>query len=65
MRALAALAGRTQAAYTSCGAPELLRRTLTGKRWALLQAMIGQGAMTIRESARRVGRNGKPEQRDV
>lgn len=40
MRPLAALAGRTQAAYTSFGAPELLRRTLTGMRWALLQAMI-------------------------
>ncbi|RYE99508.1 MAG: transcriptional regulator, partial [Oxalobacteraceae bacterium] len=44
---------------------ELLWQTLTRKRWELLQAMTGQGVMSIRESARRVGRDVKAVHGDV
>ena len=32
-------------------------QTLARKRWELLRAMTGQGAMSIRKVARRVGRD--------
>jgi predicted transcriptional regulator len=35
---------------------ELLWKVLTAKRWDILQAMTGQGEMTIREIARRIDR---------
>ena len=44
---------------------ELLWRTLTPKRWALLRAMTGVGVMSIREAARRVGRDVKAVHGDV
>lgn len=64
-RALAALGGRTQGSHISFASPELLWQTLTRKRWELLQAMTGQGAMSIREAARRVGRDVKAVHGDV
>jgi predicted transcriptional regulator len=39
--------------------PELLWQVLTAKRWELLKAMCGAGRMSIREAARRVGRDVK------
>ena len=45
--------------------PELLWRVLTTKRWELLKAMCGAGAMSIREAARRVGRDVKAVHGDV
>jgi predicted transcriptional regulator len=45
--------------------PELLWKVLTAKRWELLKAMAGQGPMTIREAARRVGRDVKAVHGDV
>ena len=45
--------------------PELLWRVLTAKRWELLRAMRGAGAMSIREAARRVGRDVKAVHSDV
>lgn len=44
---------------------ELMWRTLTPKRWQLLGAMMGQGPMSIREAARRVGRDVKAVHGDV
>lgn len=58
-RALAAFEGEAQGHHISFASVELLWRTLTRKRWELLQAMTGQGPMTIREVARRVGRDVK------
>ncbi|HET6468540.1 MAG TPA: hypothetical protein VFG43_09205, partial [Geminicoccaceae bacterium] len=58
-RALDAFAGDPQGAYISFTTVELLWHTLTPKRWELLRTMTGQGAMTIREVARRVGRDVK------
>jgi len=64
-RALDAFAGRKQRARISFASPELLWRVLTAKRWDLLKAMAGQGPMTIREAARRVGRDVKAVHGDV
>lgn len=64
-RALAAFEGQKQGAHISFASAELLWKTLTRKRWELLHAMTGQGAMSIREAARRVGRDVKAVHGDV
>jgi len=64
-RALAAFEGRKQGAHISFASAELLWQTLTRKRWELLRVMTGQGAMSIREAARRVGRDIKAVHADV
>lgn len=64
-RALAAFDGEDQGARISFASAELLWGTLTRKRWELLQAMTGQQAMSIREAARRVGRDVKAVHGDV
>lgn len=58
-RALAAFEGKKQGAFISFATPELLWSVLTAKRWALLKAMASGGAMTLREAARRAGRDVK------
>ena len=45
--------------------PELLWQVLTAKRWELLKALCGAGHISIRELARRVGRDVKAVQGDV
>jgi predicted transcriptional regulator len=52
-------------ARISFATPELLWKTLTAKRWALLQVMAGAGAMSIRETARRAARDVKAVHGDV
>ena len=64
-RALSAFEGQAQGAHISFASAELLWKTLTRKRWELLRAMTGQGAMSIREAARRVGRDVKAVHGDV
>jgi predicted transcriptional regulator len=64
-RALAAFKGSRQQARISFATPELLWKVLTAKRWDLLKVMAGQDAMTIREAARRVGRDVKAVHSDV
>jgi predicted transcriptional regulator len=64
-RALDAFAGRKQPARISFSTPELLWRVLTAKRWELIKAMAGQGPLSIREAARRVGRDVKAVHGDV
>ena len=64
-RALAAFEGQAQGAHISFASAELLWKTLTRKRWELLRAMTGQGAMSIREAARRVGRDVKAVHGDI
>ncbi len=49
----------------SFASPELLWKVLTGKRWQLLRALCGAGPVSIRESARRVGRDVKAVHGDV
>ena len=64
-RALAAFNGKAQGAHISFASAELLWKVLTAKRWELLKAMTGEGGMTIREAARRVGRDVKAVHGDI
>ncbi|MDR2507764.1 MAG: DNA-binding protein [Candidatus Accumulibacter sp.] len=52
-------------AHISFATPELLWKVLTAKRWSLLKALAGAGAISIREAARRVGRDVKAVHADV
>ena len=52
-------------ARISFATPELLWQVLTAKRWELLKAICGAGPMSIREAARRVGRDVKAVHGDV
>lgn len=61
----AAFRGEKQGEFLSFASVELLWKVLTVKRWDILQAMTGQGEMTIREIARRVGRDVKAVHSDV
>jgi predicted transcriptional regulator len=45
--------------------PELLWKVLTAKRWELLKALCGAGPVSIREAARRVGRDVKAVHGDI
>ena len=45
--------------------PELLWQVLIAKRWELLKVMCGAGPISIREAARRVGRDVKAVHGDV
>ena len=51
--------------HISFATPELLWRVLTLKRWELLKALSGAGPLSIRETARRVGRDVKAVHGDV
>ncbi len=52
-------------AHIGFATPELLWQVLTGKRWQLLKAMCGAGPLSIREAARRVGRDVKAVHGDI
>ncbi len=45
--------------------PELLWAVLTAKRWELLRVFCGLGSISIREAARRVGRDVKAVHRGI
>lgn len=60
-----AFRGKKQGAYITFASHELLLKTLTPKRWALLQAMAGKGPVGIRQLARLVERDVKSVHRDV
>ncbi len=64
-RALAAFRGAAQGAFISFASTDLLWQTLTRRRWDILKAMTGQGALAIRDVARRVGRDVKAVHGDV
>lgn len=58
--------GKAQkSARISFATPELLWRVLTEKRWELLKVLCGAGPMSIREAARRAGRDVKAVHGDV
>ena len=62
----AAKSGRPQkSARISFASPELLWKVLTAKRWELLKALCGAGPVSIREAARRVGRDVKAVHADA
>ena len=52
-------------ARISFATPELLWKVLTAKRWELIKAMAGQGPMTLRAAARRLGRDVKAVHTDA
>lgn len=54
-----------KSARISFATPELLWRVLTEKRWELLKTLCGAGPVSIREAARRVGRDVKAVHGDV
>lgn len=54
-----------RSARISFASPELLWKVLTAKRWELLKALCGAGPVSIREAARRVGRDVKAVHSDV
>lgn len=64
-QAAAAFRGEKLGEFISFATVELLWKLLTAKRWDVLQAMTGQGEMTIREIARRVDRDVKAVHGDV
>jgi len=64
-RFLQAFEGEPQGDVISFESPALLFKVLSGKRWELLNLMIGSGSMTIRELARRLGRDVKAVHGDV
>ena len=55
----------SRSARISFATPELLWQVLTAKRWELLKALCGAGAVSIREAARRVNRDVKAVHGDV
>ena len=54
-----------KSARISFASPELLWKVLTAKRWELLKVLCGAGAVSIRETARRLGRDVKGVHGDV
>lgn len=64
-RFISAMNGTQQGDFISFASPDLLFKTLTAKRWELLQAMTGAGALSIRETARRLRRDVKAVHGDV
>lgn len=64
-RTSAAFRGKRQGAFISFASEDLLWKTLTPKRWALLKIMAGQGPLTIREVARRTRRDVRAVHSDV
>jgi predicted transcriptional regulator len=49
----------------SFATPELLWEVLTAKRWELLKVLCGAGPVSIREAARRIGRDVKAVHGDI
>jgi len=64
-RFLRAVEGELQGVFISFDSPALLFKVLSGKRWELLKVMTGAGPLTIREAARRLGRDVKAVHGDV
>jgi len=64
-RFLRAFEGEPQGDIISFESPALLFKVLSGKRWEVLNVMTGSGPVTIRELARRLGRDVKAVHGDV
>ena len=64
-RFLGAFEGKSQGVFISFESPALLFKVLTSKRWELLKIMTSAGPITIREAARRLGRDVKAVHGDV
>lgn len=60
-----ALAGKDEGAFISFPSVDLLWKIITPKRLEILRALAGEEALSIREVARRVGRDVKAVHGDV
>lgn len=63
--ALNAFSGKRRGAHISFASADLLWKVLTAKRWELLKAMTGGGALNLREAVRHSGRDVKAVHGDV
>jgi predicted transcriptional regulator len=61
----AARNGKPSGAFITFPTVEALWSTLTAKRWELVQSLCGSGPVSVREAARRVGRDVKRVHEDV
>ena len=57
--------GKPVGAYITFPSVELLWQVLTANRWALVRSLCSAGPMSLREAARRVGRDVKAVHTDV
>jgi predicted transcriptional regulator len=57
--------GQPQGAHIGFESEEQLWQTLTLKRWQILKALTGAGELSIREIARRMGRDVKAVHGDI
>lgn len=64
-RAGRAFTGEPQGAFISFPSVGLLWKVITPRRWELLRLLAGAGPLSIREAARRAGRDVKPVHGDV
>jgi predicted transcriptional regulator len=64
-RTAAAFRGKPQGEHISFASVELLWKTLTPRRWALIRAMAGKGPMSMRAAGRLVGHDIKTIHGDV
>ncbi|MDB5642177.1 MAG: hypothetical protein JWN07_1494 [Hyphomicrobiales bacterium] len=64
-RLRSALRGDPQGHHISFATHELMLKTLTRKRWDILRELVGADPVSIRELARRVGRDVKAVHADV
>ena len=64
-RTLRAFKGERQGTFISFESPDLLFKVLSRKRWELLKVMTGAESLTIRETARLLGRDVKAVHGDV
>ncbi len=64
-RLLGAFQGKRQETSISFDSPVLLFKVLSGNRWDLLKVMTGAGPISIRETARRLGRDVKAVHGDI
>src|SRR3977135_786174 len=64
-RGLRAFEGQPQGEIISFATTARMVKVLTQKRWELLSALTGAGPVTLREAARRVGRDVKAVHGDV
>jgi predicted transcriptional regulator len=64
-RFVAAMKGEEQGSFITFATPELLLQTLTQMRWEIIKEMTGAGKLSLREVARRVGRDVRRVSDDV
>ena len=57
--------GKPLGSYITFPSVELLWQVLTANRWTLVRSLCGAGPMSLREAARRVGRDVKAVHTDV